>query len=225
MIVSVGFLSALVTKAGAVGDEQIFHVMRLAVLVQRRSFGMLAHANRADFVDDHAAVGDSVGIRAVGQFLGHVDSARRLDDFAVGFLHIFRHLDFVVAPLPVETQHGDAPLVDSGRIDLAVAILIGNHFAATGESNERAVFFLALLLQRRAVAFKLVAQVIVVANAGHAAAAAEFGVVSAEKIVLAIVLPPRQVHVHAAHAVVIVRRHLFERGKYPPPSLPTVSIR
>ena len=171
---------------------------------------MLAHANRAYFVDDHAAIGDPVRIRAVGQFLGHVDSARRLDDFTVGFLHIFRHLDFVVAPLPVETQHGDAPLVDSGRIDFAVAIFVGNHFTATGESNERAVLLLALLLQRRAVAFELVAQVIEVADARHVASAAKLDVIAAQELVLAIELPPRQVHMHAANAVVIVRRHFFE---------------
>ena len=34
MIVNVGFLSALVTKLAAIGDEQILHVMRLAILIQ-----------------------------------------------------------------------------------------------------------------------------------------------------------------------------------------------
>ena len=63
-----GILVGVGDETGAVGDEQIFHVMRLAVLIQSRSCGMLAHANRAYFVDDHATIGDPVGIRAVGSF-------------------------------------------------------------------------------------------------------------------------------------------------------------
>ena len=59
----------------------------------------------------------------------------------------------------------------------------------------------------------LIAQVVVVSDARHAASTTEFGVVATKEVVLAIEFPPRQVHVHAADAIMIVRRHLLERGE------------
>src|SRR5258708_28700210 len=107
---------------------------------------MFAHAHRTDFVDDDATVGDAVGMTAVGLRVGQIASAGGFDDFAVSLLHVLRHFDFVVAPLPVEAENGNAPLVDGGGIDFAVAVFVGDHFAAAGEADVGAVFFLTLLL-------------------------------------------------------------------------------
>src|SRR5260370_25961855 len=48
------------------------------------------------------------------------------------------------------------------------------------------------------------------ADARHIAAAAKFNVIAARKIILAVELPPGDVHVHAADAIVSVRRQFFE---------------
>ena len=40
-----------------------------------------------------------------------------------------------VAPAEVEAQHGDAAPIHRARIDVAVAVLVGDHFAAAGEAD------------------------------------------------------------------------------------------
>ena len=113
----------------------------------------------------------------------------------------------------MEAQHGNAPLVHGVGIDIAVAVLVGNHFAASGETDVGAVPAAAVLFERRAVSFMLFAGILELAHARHAPAAAKLDVVSAQKIILAVVSPPRHVQVHAAHAVMIVRRHFLQSRK------------
>ena len=54
-------------------------------------------------------------------------------------------------------KHGNAPLVHSVGIDIAVAMLVGDHFAASGETDVGAVPAAAVLFERRAVSFMLFA--------------------------------------------------------------------
>src|SRR4029077_11193457 len=114
---------------------------------------------------------------------GNENSARCFHDGAVSFLHVLRHLDLVVAPLPVEPEYRDTPPVDDVRVNLAIAVLVRDHFAASGESNVCAVLLLELTLQTNAVAFKLIAQTFVIANARHPPPAAKLGVIAAEKFI------------------------------------------
>src|SRR5205085_6849140 len=90
---------------------------------------------------------------------------------------------------------------------------IGNHLATAFESDERPIDAAALLLQAHAVAFMFFAGVIEIADARHPASAVDFDVVSAQKFVLAVELPPRNVHVHSADAIVIVGWHLRKLWK------------
>ena len=62
-------------------------------------------------------------------------------------LHVLGLQDLVLAPLEVEAQHRNAPLIDHVRIDLAVAVLVGNHLAAAGEVNVGAVDLAEVALQ------------------------------------------------------------------------------
>ena len=55
MIVSVGFLSGLRHQRRAVRNENIFHVVRLAISVQHAGFRIGAHARGADFVNNFSA--------------------------------------------------------------------------------------------------------------------------------------------------------------------------
>ena len=57
-----------------------------------------------------------------------------------------------VAPLEVEAQHGDAELVNALRIDFAISVLVGDHFAAAGEADVRAELLVDVLLQLLPVA-------------------------------------------------------------------------
>ena len=87
-----------------------------------------------------------------GRHRRHRRAAHLGDDRAEGLLHVLDLLVLVVAPLEVEAQHRDAPLVDHGRIDLAVAVRVGDHLAAAGEVDRGAVEPAVVVLQLLAVA-------------------------------------------------------------------------
>src|ERR1700730_8267173 len=160
--------------------------MGLAILVQHRGLGIVAHASNPEFVDDHAAVLDAIGMPALRLRLADKSSARRLHNRAESFLHVLRHLDFIVAPVPVEAQHRDAPLIDDVGIEIAIAVLIRNHLASTAKSDVSAIAAAAALLEGRSEAFEFFADCVELAPPGHAAAAIEFNVVPAEKFILAV---------------------------------------
>jgi len=50
-------------------------------------------------------------------------------------------------------------------------------------------------------------------------------VVAAREVEGPVVEPPRDVHVHAADAVVVVRRQVTREGMKPPTLVPTLSVR
>jgi hypothetical protein len=79
-------------------------------------------------------------------------TAGRADDFLERVLHVFGLQDLVLAPLKVEAQHGDAPLIHRDGIDFTVALLVGDHLAASGEMNIGAVDFADIALEVPAVA-------------------------------------------------------------------------
>ena len=79
-------------------------------------------------------------------------AAGREDDLLEGVLHVLGLLDFVVAPFEVEAQHRNAPLVHRVGVDLAVALLVGDHLAASGEVDVGAVHLAQVALELLAVA-------------------------------------------------------------------------
>src|SRR3989442_13921512 len=95
--------------------------MRLAIFVQYRSLRIHSHSRGAEFMNDHAAIGDSVGPWRVRACLRGINSARGLNNGAKRFLHVFGHLDLVIAPLPLKARDGNSPLIDAARIDIAGA--------------------------------------------------------------------------------------------------------
>ena len=54
---------------------------------------------------------------------------------AEGVLHVADLVQLVIAPLPVEAQHRDAPLVLHLGIDLAVRLLVRDHLAAARQAD------------------------------------------------------------------------------------------
>ena len=110
----------------------------------------------------------------------------------------------------MEAQHRDAPFIDYIGIDLAVAIGIGNHLATAGKSDVRPVVVAALLLQRRPIALVFFADAGELAYTRHVPAAAELDVITAQKVILAIELPPRHIQVHATRTVMVVPGEHFQ---------------
>src|SRR5450631_1144134 len=132
-------------KAGAVGHEQILHIVRLAKTVEHRSFGIVPHAGSADLVNNDAAIGDAVGPRPIAHRIGAIGAAGAFDDGLERFLHVLGHFYFVVAPLPMEAQYRNAPPVNRHRIKFAVAVLVWNHLPTAGEMDAGAISCAAFL--------------------------------------------------------------------------------
>src|ERR1019366_3753664 len=150
-----------------------------------------------------------------GGGVGEVFAAGGGDDLLESILHVFRLQDFVVAPFEVETQHGDSPLVHRVRIEIAIAVGIWDHFAASGEADLRAVHLAQVALQLDAItAAQDALGTIEVIAPRQAAPAAKLDVISAREGhldgLLVLVVPPRHVHVHAADAVFIARGQIFQ---------------
>src|ERR1041385_8787735 len=124
-------------------------------------------------MNNHASVFNAIWIRPVRHSARIVRASGRLRNCTEGFLHVPSHLDFVVTPLPMEAQHRNAPLIDGAGINFAVAVLVRNHLAAAGKSDERSIHFPAFLLQRSSVTFILSADSPEVADSGHRPATAK----------------------------------------------------
>src|SRR5437016_349942 len=164
-------------------------------------------------MNDHTTISNSVRARRIRAGLSSVNSARGLNNGAKRLLHILRHLDLVIAPLPMKAQHGNSPLIDSYWIYLAVALRVGNHFTTAFQADIGAVHGAANLLDCEAVALKFFTHAIKFAHPRHSPTTIHLDVIPPQEIVLAIEFPPGDVHVHPADSVVIVRRHFFELGK------------
>src|ERR1700722_1093028 len=103
--------------------------MGLAILVQGRALGIVAHANRTGFVNRRATVIEAVRGWAVGSDVSRVGAASCFDDGAKRLLHIFRHFYFVLARPPMKTEYWNAPLINNTGIDFAIGIFVGNHLS------------------------------------------------------------------------------------------------
>src|SRR5260370_9443541 len=168
----------------AIGDEKILHVMGLAETVEDGRFRVGAHARGADFVDNLAASLNAERILSVDGSLGAVFAAHGFDDGAESLLHVLGLEQFVIRPLEVEAQGGNAPLIDNIGIDLPLGVPVRKHFASPGEADVRAVRLPGALLQLEAVSLFIGATTVELADSGHLAPAAEFDVIAAGESVL-----------------------------------------
>src|SRR5216684_1377174 len=126
--------------------------MRLAEAIEHRCFRIGAHTRSADLVNNLAARLNPEGIFAVDGSLGPIFAAHGFDNRAKRLLHVLGLEQFVIRELEVEAQRRNAPLIDDVRIDLAIRVRVGQHFAAPGEVDVRAVDLSSAPLQCGAVA-------------------------------------------------------------------------
>ena len=136
-MVSVGFLSGLLTNEAPSFTNRFFTSCAWQNLLSTELPALVAHAHRADLVNDlagnrnHLAVGPAVLRRA---------SAHRLDQMGERGDHVLGLFLLVVTAAEVEFQHRDAPVVDHVGIDLAVALIVGDHLAAAREADDEPYF-------------------------------------------------------------------------------------
>ena len=189
--------------------------MRLAISIQRRGLRTVAHPHATQFVNDHATILNTVSIGPIRRSARIESSPRGFCNQAERLLHVPRHLDFVVAPLPVKAQNRNPAFIHRVRINFAIAVLVRDHLAASGKANVGPVSLATLLLQTASVAFREFAKRVELPDAWQTPAASKFNVISAQELVLAIEFPPRHVHVHAANTIVIMGRHFGQLRKNP----------
>src|SRR6266480_6735544 len=138
-------------KGRAVGEEEVLAVVRLAPAVRHGRLRVVPHAGPAQLVDDGAACGDAVpplGPRHRREHLTpHVGDQR-----PEGLLHVLHLLVLVIRPLPVKPEDRNPPPIHHAWVDLAVAVLVGDHLAAAREADRRAVVAPVVVLQLLAVA-------------------------------------------------------------------------
>src|SRR6266852_5345670 len=87
------------------------------------------------------------------------------DEGAERLLHVFDLQVLVVGELPVKAKNGDAPAVHDPGIDLAIAVLVGDHLAATREPDVGAVIAAIIRLEL----FPVAAATGVILDAAHEA--------------------------------------------------------
>src|SRR5256886_12467999 len=122
----------------AVGDEQVLTVVCLAPAVRHGGLGVVPHARTAELVDDDPAGGDAVplfGARHRREYL----TAHLGDERPERLLHVLHLLVLVIRPLPMKPEHRDAPSIHHAWVDLAVAVVVGDHLAAAREADRGAV--------------------------------------------------------------------------------------
>lgn len=195
---------------GSANEEEVFHVPRLAEGVAHGVFGGGSHAGGAGFVDDFARIVDGLNGGARGGRAAHFG-----EDSGEGFLHVLDLIELVVGPFPVESENGDAPLVETVGIDFAVAVFVGNHFTAISGTEGGTI-----------VAAGTAHEILAIggggcgiedaecAHAGHLAGVAKLDVVSAREVEFVVfpVIPPWSVDMVAARAVFVVGGEAFESG-------------
>src|SRR5262245_20351493 len=134
--------------------------------------------------------------------------AKLVDNLAECVLHVLRLLDLVFLPLPVQAEHWNYKFVDDVRVDLAIAIVVCNHFAAAREAQDRAPEFPIIAFE----SFTVAAYAVVAFDIAHewkrrnpTASTPELDVISTREVELLVIQPPWHVEMHTAHTVFVVR--------------------
>src|SRR3989442_13705899 len=177
-----------------VGHEQVLAIVGLAPAVEHRGLGIVPHAGPAELMDDGPARRDAVAVLGAWHGREHLP-AHFPDERPERLLHVLHLLVLMVRPLPMEAQHRNTPTVHRAGIDLAVAVVVRDHLAATGESDRGAVVAAVVVLELLPVA----AARRVAMDAAHepvgrrVGAAPDLDVVTAREVELLVVQPPRHV--------------------------------
>ncbi len=170
-------------KNAAVHDEQIRHVPGLSPLIGHRVGGARPHARGADLVNDLAALLERIFRCLVGVVHG---AAHGLYDASGGIPPVHDLVEFMLRPAPVKAGYGDAPFVSDARVDVHIAMRVGDHLAAQRQSDVRAVAPTHPFLERQPVTRRAAAY----AHAGGGKRATQFKMVAAGKVEFAAGLRP-----------------------------------
>ena len=150
-MVSVGFLSALLTKGAASVTNRFLQSHAWQYEFSTDVLRIVAHAGGAHLVDDGCRPWRFPSCSLRRRF---VTTCRRRS------MMISRKVSCACRACRISSwlhlkwnlQHRNAPLVHGVRIDFAVAVVIGDHLAAAGEADEGAVDLAHAALQFHAIA-------------------------------------------------------------------------
>src|SRR5438876_8501285 len=131
--------------AGAVGDEQVRHVVRLVVRVEHRRLWITAHACRPHLV--HAEAGRPVVIVRLD-----APAPRGLEHLRRLTLHVLADRPLVLAPRAVDAQQWDPPLVLPLRVQVHVVLVARQALAVSLQRHPPRSRLAQALLQVRAQA-------------------------------------------------------------------------
>ena len=132
-----------------------------------------------------------------------------------------RHLaQFVRGPLPVKPQDGQAPFVFHDGVQIAEAVVIRNHFAATAKAQRRAIVAPHILLELAAVTptrepFEPGTETAI----RHPPAGGKFDVIPSREIqparLLLLIEPPGRIDVRPPRTILVVQREVLQRRDLP----------
>src|SRR5439155_5179678 len=112
---------------------------------------IVPHAHAAELMDDRAARRDAITLLArrhrVERLATHFG-----DERPERLLHVLHLPVFVHGPLPMEAEDRDAPAIHRAGVDLAVAVVVGNHLPPPREPDVGAVVAAVVVLELFAVA-------------------------------------------------------------------------
>src|SRR5438270_11277172 len=114
--------------AGAIGDEDVLNVVRLAVLIHDARLGVGAHAGGSDLMNAeswHGVLAGKMDVLRAGRF----------EHFCALLPRILPQLFLVVAILGIDAQYGDTPGVDPIVIDFDVILLTRQALGPEAEIN------------------------------------------------------------------------------------------
>src|SRR5262245_52711117 len=156
-------------------------------------------------MDDASAISQTVHSLSIRQIV-HDASAHRSDDLNERVLHMFRLPDLVIGPLPMKPEHRDSVFVNGVWIDLAITVVVRDHFAAARKVDRRAPISPIVSLEGLTVTAGLVESL----DAAHESrgrrattSAADLDVIAAGEIELLVVEPPRHVQVGTTDTVFV----------------------
>src|SRR5258708_2384731 len=166
-------LIRIADERSGVGHEKILRLVRLAIFIEYRFSGIVAHPHCAKLMDNLTARGDALTSQEIGAWPRY-GAAHGLQNGFESIVHVCRLLQFGVRPLEVETEHGYAVLIHDIGIDLAKCILIGDLLASARHADVGAVAVADRILQIFAIAFVPAAFSSEASHAGHTKSAADF---------------------------------------------------
>ncbi len=199
--------------------------MGLGILIQNRSFGIISHTYRPDFVNNTSGSSQAVLVLRTG-FVAHYLSTHGIKNFFEGVLHVPCLFHLMVGPFVMKAKYRNSIFIYRMRVYFTIVVVLGHTFPPTGNTYCGTIDTANVLLQSFTIATvwpgfsKFILEVVshgvhakTESIVRHSHASSKFQMISSGKIKLFIIQPPGSIYVHGTYPVFIVlissqkRRH------------------